>query len=138
MIKGKLSFILIGVLAFGLLSGCQQRFQPLPNSPSYIIITRFHMDVSHLQTVKVTGKRMTQLYKGLNASGKHIVPKNAVFSCPAARAENSWTYDIVIHYPTNVRLFVLSKEGCTFIKDSKDDLILYPTTMPDLSNYFES
>lgn len=131
-------FVTLIVIVLSSLAGCQPRVQVLQKkSPSYILISRFHPDLSHLQSVLIKGKKKDHLYKGLDVSEKHIVPKNAVFSCPAATQQYSWTYDIVLHYSKTERLFVLKKEGCSFLTDAKNDLILYPTSMPDLDAYFK-
>ena len=133
----KLSFFFLLVAMLFSVAGCQPKFQLLAKSSSFISVTRYQTDFNHLQSKIIKGKEMGPLLKGLNASGKHIVPKSAVFHCGKASEENSWYYDIVIHYRSSNRLFVINTEGCTFISDAKSDLLLNPTSMPDMNQYFQ-
>lgn len=117
-----------------LLTSCGH-FSSLPDDPSYIQVTRYHMDFSDAETRILKGKQVDDVYQAIKWSGKHKAPKNKPFSCPAALSEESWTYDIVIHSSNEARLFVQKVEGCTFIRDPEDDLLLYSNI--DMSRYFQ-
>lgn len=72
---------------------------------------------------------MQELYNGLNNSGKYVIPKNASYSCGDAAKQNSWYYDVDIHYK--------QFERCTFIEDTKDKLLLQSNALSDTDKCFK-
>jgi hypothetical protein len=134
-------FFIAGLLV-PFLTGCQQqqKFESLPNSPSYITVMRYRGDNSQSQSKVLTGTTLNKVYSQLNNAGKSIVPKDAKFNCGSSNPHTSWNYDIVVHYsntPSLDRLFELNNNGCTFLFDANDNLTLNPKPMLGLSPYFK-
>lgn len=124
-----------GLMLALLLSGCgHSNFTSLPTNPNFIVITKY-VDGGANPGVKSVhdASMMNTIVSEINEGQNHILRKGETLTCPNARS--SATYDIVLHYQTAQRTFVLTEAGCTFLNDEKDGLTMY-ADVPDVSRLF--
>lgn len=111
------------ISAVFVLSGCSQPyFSGLPKAPSSITITKYQASNKENQTTyTLTGKKMDTLYRAIEEDAKHVLPKNAVLSCPTYSSDTVvWDYHIVIHFPNKEdSSYSQTTAGCTFVKDEQ-------------------